>query len=418
MTDRAKRTSRGFWALLLVMAALAVFSFVMAPTVPTTVATDLAEAREATGGAQTLQDILRRQEGLPVDDSFRSDNVGGDAVPPRNLSPLGTSSDADLWRAIRYDKLPGAQVSTDTEVGQVMIQDGGMAWLQFRAGPLRTYGGWLLLGTIGLLALFFFLRGRVMIDGGKTGHTVERFHMVERVNHWMTAASFLLLGFTGLFTLFGRKFLIPIMGHDANSVLLTVSKYIHNNVSWAFMLGIILMFVMWVAHNIPNKLDLVWFKQYGGIVGKNHPPAEKFNAGQKMIFWSVVLFGASLSVSGLSLLFPMDLPLFAKTFGIANDLGLPSLIGMDPLPAAMAPQEEMQLAQLWHAIIAFVMMAVIIAHIYIGSVGMEGAFDAMGSGQVDENWAEQHHSIWYEKKKAKGEATAPSEAVTRTEPAE
>ncbi|MFW2589408.1 formate dehydrogenase subunit gamma [Sagittula sp. SSi028] len=419
MTDRSKGRSRGVWGLLLIMAVLAGLSFMLAPpSAPPQDALDLAAAREATGGAQTLEDILRRQEGQKIDDSFRSSNTGGDAVPPREMSPLGNASDSDLWRAIRYDKLPDARVSTNTEVGQVMIQDGGMPWLTFRAGPLRTYGGWLLLGTIGLLAVFFVLRGRVMIEGGKTGHTVERFKLLERVVHWMTASSFVLLGFTGLFTLFGRKFLIPLMGHEANSWLLTGSKYIHNNVSWAFMLGIVLMFVMWVWHNIPNKLDLIWFKQYGGIVGDNHPPAEKFNAGQKIIFWSVVLFGTSVSVSGLSLLFPMELPLFAKSFLLANDLGVPSLLGMDPLPVNLAPQEEMQLAQLWHAIIAFVMMAIIIAHIYIGSVGMEGAFDAMGSGQVDENWAVQHHSIWYEKKVAAGEASAPPEALKSHTPAE
>lgn len=371
----------------------------------------LIAARQATGGAQTLEDILRRQQGLPIDESFRSTNTGGDAVPPPNLAPLGTSSDPDLWRAIRYDKLQDPTVTTGTEVGAVMIQDGGMRWLEFRAGPLRTYGGWLLLGTIGFLAVFFLFRGRIRIEGGKSGHTVTRFHAFERFTHWLTAGSFLLLGFTGLFTLFGRAFLIPIMGHEANSTLLIVSKYIHNNVSWAFMIGIALIFVLWVWHNIPDKLDLIWFKQMGGIVGDQHPPAKKFNAGQKLIFWSVVLLGGSISLSGLSLLFPMDLPLFAKSFILLNDLGLPSILGMDPLPVALAPQEEMQLAQLWHAIVAFVLMAIIIAHIYIGSVGMEGAFEAMGSGEVDENWAEQHHSIWYEKKKAQGEATAPDAAT-------
>ncbi|WP_245216611.1 formate dehydrogenase subunit gamma [Sagittula salina] len=369
----------------------------------------LIAARQETGGAQTLEDILRRQEGLPIDDSFRSDNIGGDAVPPPNLAPLGTSSDPDLWRAIRYDRLEDPTVSTHTEVGAVMIQSGGMRWLEFRAGPLRTWGGWLLLGTIGLLGVFFLLRGRVRIEGGRTGKTVTRFMGFERFVHWMTAASFILLAFTGIFTLFGRKFLIPIMGHEANSILLLGSKYIHNNVGWAFMLGVGLIFVLWVWHNIPDKLDIIWFKQFGGIVGNNHPPAKKFNAGQKMIFWSVVLFGGSISLSGLSLLFPMDMPLFNGTFLLLNDLGVPSLLGRDPLPVALAPQEEMQLTQLWHAIVAFVLMAIIIAHIYIGSVGMEGAFEAMGSGEVDENWAEQHHSIWYAKKKAK-EAEAPGKA--------
>ncbi len=415
--DMTTERSSGFVAFILVLLAIAIFSFWMAPgpRIDETEA-ELAAARLETGGAQTLEDILRRQEGLPVNDDFRSTNIGGDAVPPPNTAPLGTSSDPDLWRALRYNKAD-VTVSTHRPVGEVLMQDGGMRWLTVRDGPLRTYGGWLLLGTIGILAVFFLFRGRIRIEGGKTGKTVTRFHAFERFTHWMTAGSFVLLAFTGLFTLFGRKFLIPVLGHDANSVWLAVSKYIHNNVSWAFMLGIVLVFILWVAHNIPNKLDIIWFKQAGGIVGDKHPPAKKFNAGQKLIFWSVILFGASISLSGLSLLFPFDLPLFGKTFTLLNDIGITGLLGMEPLPVALAPQEEMQLAQLWHAIVAFVLMAIIIGHIYIGSIGMEGAFDAMGSGQVDENWAEQHHSIWYEKVKER-EAAREGRAPEQATPAE
>ena len=127
--------------------------------------------------------------------------------------------------------------------------------------------------------------------------------------------------------------------------------------------------------------------------------------GQKLIFWSVIVLGASISVSGLSLLFPFELPLFAKTFAVLNDSGLPQWLGYGVLPVELAPQEEMQLAQTWHAIVSFVLMAIILAHIYIGSVGMEGAFDAMGTGEVDEAWAHQHHSIWLEEMREKGEVT-------------
>lgn len=354
--------------------------------------------RSATGGAQTLEDILRRQQGLPVDESFRSDNVGGDAVPPPNLAPLGTSSDPDLWRALRFNKAD-VTVSTNNDVGKVLVQDGGMKWYEFRKGPLATYGGYLLLGTIAALAIFYVLRGKIRLDEPMTGHTVTRFQFFERFSHWMLAGSFILLGLTGLLTLFGRMFIAPYVGKELNATMLTVSKMIHNNVAWAFMLALVLVFVLWVWHNIPDKTDIKWFAQAGGIIGNKHPPAKKFNGGQKIIFWSVILLGASLSVSGLSLLFPFQLPLFAKTFAILNDIGVPGWVDMSPLPTALAPQEEMQLAQLWHAIVAFVMMAIIIAHIYIGSLGMEGAFDAMGTGEVDEAWAHQHHSLWLEKVK-------------------
>ena len=75
----------------------------------------------------------------------------------------------------------------------------------------------------------------------------------------------------------------------------------------------------------------------------------------------------------------------------------------------------MQYAQLWHAIVSFVLMGIIIAHIYIGSVGMEGAFDAMGTGEVDEAWAHQHHSIWLDEVKAKDK---PGQAAGDATPAE
>ncbi|WP_319823975.1 formate dehydrogenase subunit gamma [Thalassovita sp.] len=365
--------------------------------------------RSATGGAQTLEDILARQAGQKLDDTFRSDNIGGQALSVPGLGPLGSSSDPELWRALRYDRLE-VTVSTRNETGKVLVQDGGMAWLAFRSGPLATYGGWLLLGTLATLALFLLLRGKIRLDEPKTGRTVTRFQAFERFSHWLLAGSFIVLGLTGLLSLFGRMFIAPYLGKEFNAMLLTVSKLLHNNIAWAFILGLILVFVLWVWHNIPDRTDLTWFAQAGGIIGKKHPPAKKFNGGQKIIFWSVILFGASISVSGVSLLFPFEMPLFAKTFEVANSLGVPSLLGIDALPTALAPQEEMQLAQLWHAIVAFVLMAIVIAHIYIGSVGMEGAFDAMGTGEVDEAWAHQHHSIWLDELKAKqGDQGTPAE---------
>ncbi len=356
--------------------------------------------RSATGGAQTLQDILARQAGQKLDDSFRSDNIGGNAIGVPGLGPMGSSSDPELWRALRYNKLD-VRVSTRNETGKVLVQDGGMAWLAFRSGPLATYGGWLLIGTIGALGLFLLLRGKVRLDEPKTGRTVTRFQAFERFSHWLLAGSFIVLGLTGLLTLFGRMLIAPYLGKEFNATLLSLSKLLHNNIAWAFILGLVLVFVLWVWHNIPDRTDVTWFAQAGGIIGKNHPPAKKFNGGQKIIFWSVILLGGSISISGLSMLFPYELTMFAKTFEVLNSLGIPGMLGIDALPTGLAPQEEMQLAQLWHAIVAFVLMAIIIAHIYIGSIGMEGAYDAMGSGEVDEAWAHQHHSIWLDELKAK-----------------
>ncbi len=360
--------------------------------------------RSGTGGAQTLEDIMARQQQMKVDESFRSENLGNPdnaAAISEQLGTRGGVSDADTWRGIRYNE---SDITTQSRspAANVLIQDGGMPWYTLREGPLLTYGGLALLGIIVLLTVFYFVRGRIKIDGGPAGTTIERFKAIERFGHWLLAGSFIALGLTGLITLMGRSFLIPLMGPDAFATLAAGSKWLHNNVAWAFMLGLVMTFVMWVAHNIPNKLDWQWLKAGGGIFTKSHPPAKKFNAGQKIIFWTVMILGFSVSLSGLSLLFPFEMPMFAKTFGVMN-----SILGTD-FPTVLAPHEEMQYANIWHSIVAFVMMVAIIAHIYIGSVGMEGAFDAMGNGQVDVEWARQHHDLWVaevEAKQAKGEST-------------
>lgn len=373
--------------------------------------------RSATGGAQTLDDILARQQQQKLDERFRQENIGNPeaaAALSEQLGTLGGVSDSELWRQLRYDSAQ-ITVSSGGEVAKVLVQDGGMRWLEFRAGPLRQYGGWLLLGTIAALGVFFLLRGRIRIDGEKTGRTVTRFKSIERFGHWLLAGSFIVLGITGILSLFGRLFIAPYLGKVANATLLDLSKWLHNVVAWGFIAGLVMIFVMWAVHNIPNRTDLTWLRQFGGIIGSAHPPAKKFNAGQKLIFWSVVVFGTSISLSGVSLLFPYELPLFAKTFGFLNTTGLSELLGLGQLPVALAPQEEMQLAQAWHAILAFVLMAIIIAHIYIGSVGMEGAYDAMGSGEVDEAWAKQHHSIWLQEMQDKQTEASEDSAATPAE---
>ncbi|PKP82819.1 MAG: formate dehydrogenase subunit gamma, partial [Alphaproteobacteria bacterium HGW-Alphaproteobacteria-2] len=278
------------------------------------------------------------------------------------------------------------------------------------------WGGYALLGMIGLLALFYLLRGRIRIEAGPAGRTITRFRAIERFGHWLLAASFILLGLTGLVVLFGRTALIPLFGKEAFAPIALASKWVHNNVAWAFMVALVLVAVMWIAHNIPNRHDLVWLAKGGGLFSKHsHPPSRKFNAGQKLIFWSVIILGVSVSASGLSLLFPFELPMFAKTFEVINATGLPALFSMEPLPTELAPHNEMQLAQLWHGIVAFAMMVIIIAHIYIGSVGMEGAFDAMGTGEVDLNWAKEHHNLWVEEEMAKGRIQRPQTGAAPAE---
>jgi len=263
---------------------------------------------------------------------------------------------------------------------------------------MSEYGGWALLAIFVLLGLFYALRGRIRIDAGPSGRTVLRFHFLDRFAHWLTAGSFVVLGLTGLNVLYGRYVIKPIIGADAFASLTIAGKYAHNFLGFAFGLGVLLMFLLWVKDNIPNKHDIKWLAVGGGLFSKGvHPPAKKFNAGQKLIFWSVIVLGGSLTASGIALLFPFEIAMFAKTFAILN------VFGAD-LPTQLTMMEETQLALLWHGIVALVLMVIIVAHIYIGSVGMEGAFDAMGTGEVDENWAHEHHALWLEEEQQKGAA--------------
>ena len=351
--------------------------------------------------AQTLQDILDRQAAQKAaqKDTRKQTSPSGPADLSAGIAgQYGTTvtpSNSQLWERLRFGT---ANVSTPARgaPASVVIQDGGMWWLSLRRGPVTEYGLMLLGGMLVLLALFYLIRGRIRVPGGFSGTKILRFTFIERLAHWLLAGSLVLLALTGLFQLTGRRWIIPLIGKEPFATLAHYSKWVHNNVAWAFIVGLVLVFVMWVWHNIPSKVDLVWLAKGGGLIGKGHPPARKFNAGQKLIFWAVIVLGGSVAVSGVSLLFPFEFHMFAWTFDKLNALGVPGLLGMQPFPTDLVPQEEMQFAQLWHSIVAFGLIAVILAHIYIGTIGMEGAFDAMGRGEVDLNWARQHHDLWVE----------------------
>ncbi len=381
--------------------------------------TGLASRPEALGasGSAKLDEILRRQ--IESADNDTSALIGSNLPNPSSpasglLGGLGPLADEGQLFDPRFGT-GTVLASSQTPGATVLVQNGGVRWLNFRAGPLRFWGGWALIAVLVLLALFLLIRGRIRVKAGRSGIRIERFAPIERFGHWLLAGSFVLLGITGLISLYGRVGLIPVMGRELFATLAAGSKWVHDSTSWAFMVGLLLVFVMWVARNIPNRADLTWLAKGGGMFSKNtHVPARKFNAGQKLMFWGVVILGVSISVSGLSMLFPFQMPLFAKTFGIINDLGLPGLFGADPLNTALVPHEEMQLSQTWHAIVAFAFLCLIFGHIYIGTVGMEGAFEAMGEGDVDLNWAREHHDLWVaeleaERKLPPTGASAPAE---------
>lgn len=318
-------------------------------------------------------------------------NITGGTVPG---DALGNLSDSEMWRSVRQG-IKGNVSIPDKKAGQ-LVQSEGDNWRALKNGPLATYGAWGLLGIIVVLGLFYLLRGKIKVDHGMSGKTVTRFADLERTAHWLLAVSFIVLALTGLNITYGKYFLMPVIGKSAFATLSIGGKWLHNYVAFAFMAGLVMILVLWIKENFPNAYDLKWLAQGGGMFTKGlHPPSKKFNAGQKILFWLVIWGGLALSLTGIALLFPFQIN----------------------FPAGMEPIQQMQFMTTWHAIIALVLIVVVIAHIYIGTVGMEGAFDAMGTGEVDQNWAKEHHSVWAKevvgskgKKKSKsGRAAAPAE---------
>lgn len=342
------------------------------------------------------------------------DAVDGQEPGPVTIGTEGNNSITTLWGELRNGA--DTTVSIPDKNAAVLVQDQGMGWLSWRAkgGPLQWNGGIALLGILVALVLFYLIRGRIRIGGGFSGQTIVRFRSIERFAHWVLAGSFIILALSGLNLLYGKDWILPIVGKEFFAQITMAGKWVHNNVAWAFMWALVVVFLLWVRHNIPGLIDLKWFAKGGGLFGGAHPPAKKFNAGQKIVFWSVIILGASISLSGISLLFPYEAPMFAKTFHILNGIGIPQAFMGGPLSTELTPIQEMQYAQIWHTIVAFMMIFIIIAHIYIGSVGMQGAFAAMGSGRVDRNWAKEHHGLWVEEEDRK----APPAPQTHATPAE
>lgn len=307
------------------------------------------------------------------------------SVLAQSVNPTAESVREDtLLKALSEDGTISGRVSIPDPKAGNLIHPAGRDWRAFHEVTLPTVGGVALVGMLVLLAAFYALRGRIRIEGGRSTLTITRFNAFERFIHWLTALCFIALALSGLNLTFGKHLLLPLIGSVGFHYVSDVGKLIHNYLGFPFTLGLILMALVWLKDNIPTAVDLNWFAKGGGIIGRGHPPAAKFNGGQKVIYWSVILGGAAIVVSGFILLFP---------FYVTDMTG-------------------MQISQMVHGLAAVLLIAVMIAHIYIGSIGMEGAFDAMGSGEVDLNWAREHHSLWVaEEEKRHPESVHAGKAV-------
>jgi formate dehydrogenase subunit gamma len=297
----------------------------------------------------------------------------------RSLEQPGNN--APTWRQVKegqknHSSLPypeaGVLIQPKAQfLGQSRATTAGEAWRQYRNGPMIQIGGWLLLLAIVAIAAMYFVKGPIKLKEGRTGRLIERFTSVERIAHWTMAISFVVLAITGIVMLFGKYVLLPVFGYTLFGWLAYACKNIHNFVGPVFTVSIIVFFVIYVKDNLPHASDIKWIKRMGGAVGKGHVSSGRFNAGEKLWFWGgVVALGIVVSSSGFVL--NMIVP------GIQYD------------------RSVMQLANVIHLGSSVLVMAMSFAHIYMGTIGMEGAYQAMRTGYVDDTWAKEHHDLWYE----------------------
>jgi formate dehydrogenase subunit gamma len=273
-----------------------------------------------------------------------------------------------VWKEIRSG-VPQVTTVRGRETN-ILIQPEGQTWRAIRV-PIVSAGGWLIaIAVLGLMG-YYAWRGPIETHGKPSGRLIERFSVVKRVAHWAMGGSFAVLAVTGLVVTLGKAILLPLIGYTLFSWLATISKTLHNFVGPLFTVALPVFIVLYIRDNIPAAHDGQWLAKFGGMLdrtGKTHVPAGKFNAGEKALFWILVcVLSVILVVTGLIL----DFPNFDQT------------------------RATMQLMNVIHLAVALIAIAMACFHIYLGTIGMRGALDAMRTGYVDETWAKEHHEYWY-----------------------
>lgn len=289
----------------------------------------------------------------------------------------GQNPRGETWRGARQGS-PGYTSASGPYTTNSFVANGGENWRNTRNGPVATYTPWVMALSLLAIGLFHIVVGRSRLEGPRTGRRVQRWAAWERALHWFTATTFILMAITGLSLMFGRAVLIPVLGAQGFSAWATFSMGLHNFLGPLFTVGVLLIIIVWIKDNIPNRVDLEWFRKGGGMFGGEHPSAGRMNGGEKVWFWFVVIGGGIVCVTGLIL----DFPNFGQS------------------------REVMQLSNVLHAVVGIIWIAIAFGHIYIGTAGTEGAVEGMTTGYVSEEWARQHHDLWLEQVKAR-EGTAP-----------
>jgi formate dehydrogenase subunit gamma len=329
-----------------------------------------------------------------------------DPKPEENNAQRAKSqpgNNAPFWRAVResgqtkgISNLPGAEkgvlIQSFTQYPGSRLTNAGDAWRQVRNQWILPYGGALIAITLLAVALFYWRKGPMGGHQPDTGRSIERFTYFERAAHWSNAIAFCVLAVSGLVMAFGKFVLLPVIGGTLFGWLTYALKTAHNFAGPLFAVSLLVVFITFVRDNLPSKGDMNWLLKGGGLFGDAEIPSHRFNAGEKVIFWGGV-FALGIVVVGS---------------GLVLDKLIPNL---DYL------RDDMQIASMIHGVATVLMMAMFIGHIYLGTIGMKGAYRGMKTGYVDEAWATEHHALWAADIRA-GKIPVQRSPTTDTPPAE
>jgi formate dehydrogenase subunit gamma len=301
-------------------------------------------------------------------------------------------NNAPVWREVRQGQSPYTNSTVKGRETEVLVQSWGETWRQIRNGPVTFYGGWLVVLVVVAILAFYFAFGPVKLHDRPSGRLIRRFSPLDQVVHWSVAISFCILGLSGLIMFFGKHVLLPVIGYTLFAWLTALSKNLHNFVAPVFIVSVIAMVVIFARDNLPKSYDFRFLANVWRVMAKGeHVPTGRFNAGEKLWFWGgVVVLSVIVTWSGLILLFPN----FDQTRAV------------------------MQQAWIWHACAALLYIAISFGHMYLGTIGLEGSYQAMRSGYVDEVWAKEHHQIWLEEIKSGRRPQAAGGAIPAGAPHE
>lgn len=195
---------------------------------------------------------------------------------------------------------------------------------------------------------------------------VERYNFSERANHWMVAILFILAALSGLSLFHPALFwLSNLFGGGP------WTRILHPYIGIGMFLFFLVLALRFWKYNFINADDRQWLKQMDDVMANRDdklPPVGRYNAGQKLLFWVMILCMLTLLITGV---------LFWQAwFGEVFPIGL------------------QRLAALLHAFAAWVLIAGIMVHVY-AAFWIKGTMGAMLSGWVSRAWARHHHPKWY-----------------------